>query len=425
MRRREHNTEIPVIYELPVRNFSEEGTIESIAGKVEKIKNLGVDVIWLMPIYESAKINKKGEAGSPYAITDHRKIDSRYGNEEDLKKLIERAHRAKLKVIMDMVFHHTSLESELLNEHPEWYLMDINGKPARKFKEWSDICDFDYSKDKGLWEYNISVMEKWYNLGIDGFRCDIVTLMPMEFWLEAKKRFPDAVWVGEIFENSLVKVLRECGIASYSAPEMHRVFEITYDYDGYEYLKEYFAGNISLKNYIEYIKLQESIYPENAVKMRFLENHDQPRIADIIDSEIKLKNWTIFYFFLKGATLINAGQEYMLSEITDLFNKKAINWSSGNQEFYEFFKYGLKLAKGIKERCNRFKINMVCDGVVKIEWKSKSESYVIIVNLEGKYGAVEIGENITGFEMLTHKKIEIKNNLKLLKEPIIVKISTV
>ena len=115
----------------------------------------------------------------------------------------------------------------------------------------------------------------------------------------------------------------------------------------------------------------------------------------------------------------------MLCESTELFNKKTINWNNGNKEFYEFFRYGLKLAKGIKEKCNRFNIEMLCDGVVKIEWKGKSESYVLILNLEGKHGILNLGESINGFDMLTHKKIEIKNSLKLSREPIIIKVNSI
>lgn len=421
MKRVVKNLESPIIYEVSVRNFSQEGTLKKLTEKLDYIRDTGVDILWLMPIFEGSKSDRKGEEGSPYAISDHRKIDERYGAEEDLKELIKEAHILGLKVIMDMVFHHTSSDSFLIKEHPEWYLKDVKGKPTRKFKEWSDICDFDYRASEELWDYNIETMKKWREFGIDGFRCDIVTLMPMEFWKKAKSILGNVVWVGEIFENSFVKTLREYGMEIYSAPEMHAVFDISYDYDSYEYLKNYFSGKGTLNDYISYINMQSILYPAKAIKLRFLENHDQPRAAYMISNINKLKNWTTLMFLLKGATLIQAGQEIALDLSVDMFNKKEICWENGNKEFYDFFRYIIKISKDIKERCNKFKIEILLDGIVKIDWRGKNEHYMAILNLDDKFGEVEVNLDVSGIEVLNRKKIEIKNFLKISKEPLIIK----
>ena len=416
---------LPVVYEVSVRNYSKEGTIQAVTDDLERIASLGIDVIWLMPIYENAKKNKKGTLGSPYAIKNHKKIDGEYGTEEDLKDLIDTAHKHKIKVIMDMVFHHSSMESELVEEHPDWYLKDSRGNPTRKFQEWSDVYDFNYSATKDLWNYNIGVMEKWIEVGIDGFRCDIVTLMPMEFWASVKEHFSKKtalIWIGEVFENSIIYNLREHGVAVSSAPEMHRVFDITYDYDGFEYLKNYFKGKIYLKDFIDYLALQDRLYPFGAVKMRFLENHDQPRFAHIMRENMeKIKNWTLFYLLLPGATLIHAGQEFGLTHHNDMFNSDPINWEKGNVDFYEFFKFNLKVIKEIKEKCTKFFISEIAFGVVKIEWHGKREIYTAILNLEERFGDIDIDFELNGFEVSTHKRKTFKDFMFLQREPILIK----
>lgn len=419
---------LPVVYEVSVRNYSEDGTLQAITDDIERIASLGVDVIWLMPIFENSKKNKKGSLGSPYAIKNHRKIDVEYGNEEDLKLMITTAHKYKLKVIMDMVFHHSSMESELVETHPEWYLKDSRGKLTRKFQEWSDVYDFDYHGSQELWEYNIGTMEKWVNAGVDGFRCDIVTLMPMEFWINAREHLDkkhSLIWIGEVFENSIIHNLREHEVAVSSAPEMHRIFDITYDYDGFEYLRNYFKGKSYLKEFLDYLSLQERLYPVGAVKMRFLENHDQPRIAHVMGENLcRLKNWTLFYLLLPGAVLVHAGQEFALTHHNDMFNKDSIKWDSGNKEFYEFFKFYLKTAKEIKEKCHKFLVAEIAMGVIKIEWHGKRDKYSAILNLEERFGDIDIDFEINGFEVSTHRRKTFKEFMILERDPILIKSET-
>ncbi len=196
---------------------------------------------------------------------------------------------------------------------------------------------------------------------------------------------------------------------------------MTYDYDGYQYIDEYFRGEKEIECLIDYIEIQQAIYPQKSLKMRFLENHDKPRIASIISSKEKLKNWTTFYMLLPGVPLIYAGQEIKTGLYPDLFEKSSINWDSGDYEFLNFIKRIIKISKEIKSEAKTFKIKQIKNGFVKMVWESKDVIYYIFLNLEEKYGDINLSKSYNGFDMINNENIKIQENLKIGKEPIIIK----
>lgn len=404
-----------VIYEIFPRNHTEEGTLKAIIPDLRRIKRLGVDYIWLMPIYPIGKEGRKGTLGSPYSIRDYRSINPELGTFEDFETFVKEAHRLGLKVMIDIVYNHTSNDSILLKEHPEWFYKE-DGKISRKVKDWSDVSDLDYS-NKELWSYQIETLKFWAKY-VDGFRCDVAPLVPIEFWKKAKEEVnkvnPNLLWLAETVHPSFVRWLRERGFIAHSDVEMHQVFDITYDYDGRERLKSYLKGESSLSSYIDYLYMQDTLYPENYVKLRFLENHDLPRAAKIFSNEFRLKNWTAFMFMLKGAMLIYAGQEYKLTKQPNLFEKDPIPWEEGDKRFLEFIKKLVKIKKLIS--CDKQRVYLVKEGVAIIE----CEEAVGIFNLEGKVGEIEL--DIKGKDLLSGRTIKSKKGkLELEFEPLIIK----
>lgn len=385
-----------VIYEVFPRNHSEEGNLKGVIRDLERIKSIGADYIWLMPIHPVGEEGRKGRLGSPYSIKDYRSIDPELGTFDDFKALVDRAHSLGLKVMMDVVYNHTSRDSVLLKEHPEWFLQE------RKVPEWSDIYDLDYSK-KELWEYQIETLKFWARY-VDGFRCDVAPLVPLEFWRRAKEEVAKIkegfLWMAETVHPSFLKWLRERGFVAHSDPEMHRVFEITYDYDGREWLEAYLKGESALRDYINYLNIQEALYPKNHVKLRFLENHDTPRAAAIFKDEHRLRNWTAFTFMLKGALLIYAGQEYAISKQPSLFDRDPIPWHEGSEEFLSFTRKLLEIRKRI--RCSRQRIHLAKEGVVIVE----CENATGIFNLEGKIGEIKIEAKVRG--RVVKKRIDLE-----------------
>lgn len=414
-----------VIYEVFVRNHSAEGTFDKVREDLERIRELGVDIVWLMPIHPISEVGRKGTYGSPYAIQNYREISEDLGDETSLKRLIDRTHELGMKIIIDVVYHHTGRDSNLTTEHPEWYFRDADGNIARKFEEWSDVYDLDYS-DKALWEYLIGSLEKWSNLGIDGFRCDVAPMVPLEFWNAARKRLnreKNLIWLAESIHPSFVKFLRSRGYIAHSDPELHQVFDLTYDYDGREYLDRYWSGEGSLKEYLAYLFVQETCYPDHAIKMRFAENHDQPRIANIISDTNALKNWTAFYLLLPGASLIYAGQEFRIASLPELFEKNPIPWKNGDEEFFAFFKKIVALSKAIKSQCETFTISELARGLIRIDWMSSIAEYTALLNLEDRYGKLELLDIIQGKELLTDQEIQIAEVYTIKKEPVLIQIS--
>ena len=147
-----------------------------------------------------------------------------------------------------------------------------------------------------------------------------------------------------------------------------------------------------LGDYLNYLYIQETLYPAGAVKMRFIENHDNPRAAGIVGSRHSLLNWTVFYSLLPGATLVYAGQEVALSHCPDLFDKDTVRWDEGDPEFQPFMQKVLGLSKEIKRSCTRFAVSELREGVAKIVWRGTGAIYVALVNLSGKDGEICLNE---------------------------------
>lgn len=391
-----------VIYEIYVPGHSELGTFEGVTADLERIKDLGADIIWLMPIHPIGEEGRKGSLGSPYAIKDYRGINPLLGDEASLKRLIEKIHALGMKIIIDVVYNHTAKDSILLKEHPEWFLRDSAGDLTRKVADWSDIYDLDYSKTD-LWDYQIETLRKWLGMGVDGFRCDVAALTPIEFWNKARaflNRDREVIWLAESVHKSFVKYLRDRGFTAHSDPELHQAFDLTYDYDGFEYLEDYFRGRGELREYLKYLYLQETLYPKEAIKLRFLENHDNERIGAIVSHPDILRNWVVFYTLVPGATLVWAGQEILIRRRTDFFEREILDWENGDYEFCKFFKNVIQVAKEIKQKCNRFGIEELKPGVVKIAWQGSNEEYGAVLKLDWRNGMSDAGISMDGEELM-------------------------
>ncbi len=322
-----------VIYSIFVRNYSEEGTFEAVRKDIGRIKDLGVDIIWLMPIHPIGKKERKGSLGSPYAIQDYRKINPEFGTLEDFERLVETIHENGLKCIIDVVYNHTSPDSWLSENHPEWFYHKPDGSFGNRVGDWSDIIDLDYS-NKELWEYQIETLKMWAKY-VDGFRCDVASMVPAEFWIQAREEVervrPGSIWLGETVDHGFLKSNRAKKVGSWSDAEMFQAFDMSYDYDIYEKYRGYMTGKNPLSGYAEVINFQEGIFPDNYVKLRFLENHDQPRAHFYVPDEKALRNWTAFQFFQKGAAMIYNGQEKASRRTPGLFDKDPVRWN-GNGE---------------------------------------------------------------------------------------------
>lgn len=320
-----------VMYSIYVRNHTSAGTFQALRGDLRRIRDLGVDVIWLMPIHPIGVKARKGTLGSPYAISDYRAVNPEYGTVEDLRALVADIHSLGMKCIIDVVYNHTSPDSKLVAEHPEWFYRKPDGSFGNHVGDWSDIVDLDYT-NKDLWVYQIETLKQWAAI-VDGFRCDVAPLLPMAFWQQAREEVeavrPGCLWLSESVEPGFIEYLHSQGLIAHSDAEVFTVFDVAYDYDIWGTFNACVRGEVPLSAYAEAVNGQERRYPSDYVKLRYLENHDNERAAHILPDSRKLLNWTAFTYFQKGMTLLFGGQEVENNHRPDLFGKDPVNWNTG------------------------------------------------------------------------------------------------
>jgi len=335
-----------VLYSIYIRNHTSEGTFKALIADLDRIKSLGTDYIWLLPIHPIGKLKRKGSLGCPYAIQDYRKVNPEYGSLEDFTLLVDEIHKRGMKCIIDVVYNHTSPDSWLAENHGEWFYHKADGSFGNKTGDWGDVIDLDYNKNK-LWEYQIETLKYWAGI-VDGFRCDVASLIPLDFWLKAREEVSavrkDCLWLAESVEPGFTAYNRLMQFTSISDSEIFESFDVSYDYDIFPWFKGYLEGKNSLTDYIEKINEQETIYPVNYVKLKFLENHDRSRACFLFPDEKVLRNWTAFLYFQKGMTMIYAGQEKGNINRPGLFDKDLVEWNTG-VDFSDYFSALYKIKK--------------------------------------------------------------------------------
>lgn len=335
------------IYQVYVRNHSAEGTFKALLKDLNRISALDVDILYLLPIHPLGDVSRKGTLGSPYAIKDYYAINEELGTLEDFKALLNASHKLGLKVMMDIVLHHTSPDSVVLRDHPDYYFYK-DGKLGNKVGDWSDIIDLDYN-NRELWDYMVDMLTYWASLGVDGFRADVAPLIPLEFWRYVRTRlgekYPDLIFLSESVEPEFLAFLHAHGYTGHTDAEMYEAFDILYDYDVYPDLKAYLAGEKHLKVYVDAVKTQDDLYPEGYLKIRSIENHDTERIARLCHNNLQLRNITAWSFFQSGVGFIYAGQEVKAKHRPSLFDKDSIDLTIEDDAFYDFMKTLVKMKR--------------------------------------------------------------------------------
>lgn len=319
-----------VIYQIFTRNYGG-GTFNDVKQDLPRIHALGVDYIYLLPIHPSGFLRHKGSMGSPYAISDYRDVDPNQGTMESFIELSNAIHELGMKLMIDVVYNHTSPDSVLAKEHPEWFYHDEEGKPACHVSEWWDVIDLDYNNPE-LWDYQIETLKMWAKY-VDGFRCDVAPMLPIDFWIRAREEVneinPECIWLAESVEPDFIRYARKNNTMLHTDSEMYSAFDICYDYDIYRDMEAAMTGNGSLSHYLNMVNFQEVIYPENYIKLRCLENHDRNRAAALIPDRRLLTNWTAWNYFAKGTVMLYAGQEFCVTHHPSLFDKDTVVMETG------------------------------------------------------------------------------------------------
>jgi glycosidase len=372
-----------VLYEVYVRNHGRNGSFSDVAADLPRLKDMGVDIVWFMPIHPIGQLNCKGSLGCPYSIRDYREVNPEYGTREEFRQLCHYAHTMGLKVMIDVVYNHTSHDATLLSQHPEWYRQDADGRPTTTVPEWSDVIDLSYD-DPALWNYLIDTLKQWVETGVDGFRCDVASLVPLEFWQQARRAIadlkPEIIWLAESVHTGFLLHRRRQGLTGWSDGELHSAFDLSYDYDIWPAWEHAVADPEMVPLYIDMLEYQKGIYPAHTIKMRCVENHDQPRIMKRAPSRAQALAWTAFQAFNEGAFLIYAGQESENLHTPDLFEVDKVRW--GNYSLQPFLTRLCQLKKHPIQQKGDFRL-VTAEPAVCARWQAGTEGLLGIFNVAG------------------------------------------
>lgn len=317
-----------VVYEMNVRQYTPEGTFAAASEHLPRLRELGIDILWLMPVHPIGVKERKGTLGSYYAISDYCAVNPEYGTMADFEAFLDRAHRLGLRVILDCVANHTSPDARWINECPaDWYVRDSLGNTVVNY-DWTDIAELNYD-NRDVWDAMQEVMRFWMRKGIDGFRCDMACEVPFEFWKETisglRAEWPDIYMLAEGED-----------------PRLHTIagFDASYAWELHHLLNDIAKGGKNVADLLGYIEKDASVMPSDALRLMFTSNHDEnswagtefERMGDAAEA------MAVLTFTLPcGQPLIYTGQEMGLDKRFLFFEKDPVPaWEeNGHTAFYK------------------------------------------------------------------------------------------
>ena len=304
------------IYEVNIRQFTPEGTFKAFESHLPRIKAMGVDIIWLMPIHPIGVEKRKGSLGSEYSVRDYYGVNPEFGSKEDFKALVAKIHGMGMHIIIDWVANHSSWDNALAKDHPDWYSKTPEGNfQPTPWYDWDDIIDFDYDKPE-LRKYMTGALKYWVkDFDIDGYRCDTAGFIPTNFWDNARA------------ELDVIKPVFM--LAEWESRDLQKhAFDMTYSWSLWDKMHAVTFDHKPLAGLIEYMAHDVSTFPRDAYRMTFTENHDKNSWEGNQFSNFGngLEASMILCCTVNGMPLIYGGQEAGLNRSLQFFDKDLIEW---------------------------------------------------------------------------------------------------
>lgn len=313
-----------VLYELNVRQFSDEGTFAAVENKVDELAALGVDVIWFMPIHPIGEVNRKGPLGSYYSIKDFKDVNPEFGDMYDFKSLVNSIHEAGMYVMMDWVPNHSSWDNPLAAEHPGWYVKDSTGTFVSPY-DWTDVIQFDWSKE-GLQDYMMDALLFWVTeADVDGFRVDHPHVTPADFWMEARLEMEKVKPVLMLAENEDRVEFFDNG------------FDMNYSWELHHLMNQVAQDEAGVENLHNTLMKDLEKFPDYAYRLRFITNHDENSWAGTIEERLgdAHKAFAVYMYTIPGTPLLYNGQEAGLNKRLEFFDRDPIEWKESKlRNFY-------------------------------------------------------------------------------------------
>jgi len=375
-----------IIYEIYPRAFSAQGNFNGVTAQLDRLRDLGVSIIWLMPIHPIGQEKKKGSIGSPYAVRDYYGVNPDYGTPADLRRLIAEAHRRGMKVVIDIVANHTSWDSVLM-KHPEYYKKDAKGNITYPY-DWFDIAALDY-QNQDLRKYMTDMLVHWLReFDLDGFRCDVAGEVPTDFWenarTELEKIKPDMFMLAEAHKADLLV----------------RAFDLDYSWPFHSALTDVLQGRAGATDLRLAWEAEVKDGPRGALHMRFSDNHDERRAIARFGEPAALAA-SALVLTLDGVPMLYNGME--VGDTTEsgapaLFEKLPVFWPIAERrpEFSRFYRQmiALRQASAALRRGSLEWLHSSDDArVVSFLRRAKDQEVLVAINFSNRpfRGTIEVG----------------------------------
>ncbi|ASB49698.1 alpha-amylase family glycosyl hydrolase [Alkalitalea saponilacus] len=305
-----------VIYEVNVRQYTPEGTFEAFAAHLPRLKELGVDFLWFMPIHPIGEKERKGTLGSYYSIKDYKGVNPEFGTFEDFKAIVNQAHELGMKVFLDWVANHSAWDHPWVEKHPEWYDRDSLGNMFAPY-DWTDVAQLDYNNHE-MRAAMIDALEFWVReANIDGYRCDVAGLVPVDFWEDARMALDNIKPVYLLAEDEDETAL------------LNKAFNSNYGWSFHHIMNAVAAGEQNVTDVVEYFENLYETYPLGTYPMHFITNHDENSWASTEFERMgdAVKTFATLTFAIEGMPLIYTGQEVGMDHMLEFFEKDEVDWS--------------------------------------------------------------------------------------------------
>ncbi len=320
------------IYEVNLRQYTPEGTIAAFQKELPRLRDMGIEILWFMPITPISIEKRQGSLGSYYACSNYKSVSKEFGSIEDFKQLVVSTHVQGFKVIIDWVANHTGYDHVWTKEHPEFYKKNNEGNFYDAFG-WVDVIDLDYS-NRSLWETMVAEMDFWIKeCDIDGFRCDMAHLVPLDFWFYART---------ELDAQKKLFWLAESEVSDY-----HQVFDASYAWEFLHTFEAIHKNNVTLQTLKNVLEKYDMAFPQDALRLLFTSNHDENSHSGSEYERLGegAKAFVVLCTTWKNSLpLIYSGQEMPNKKRLKFFDKDSIEWT-GDYLLHDFYKILLSLRK--------------------------------------------------------------------------------
>lgn len=417
-----------VIYEVNIRQYSPEGTFNAFTKDIPQLKELGVKIIWVMPIFPISQTKRKATGGddskfasempaaeqhkylgSYYAVSDFTKVNPEFGTIEDFRNLVKTAHENGIYVILDWVPNHTGWDHVWIKNHPEYYTKNTKGEiidpinpETGKSWGWTDVADLNYD-NQNLRKAMTADMMYWIkDEAIDGFRCDVAGNVPLDFWQQAipqLRKQKNIFMLAEAWEPALLK---------------NNLFDMAYAWDGHHTLNKIAQGKEPVKQFDAYIEKINKDYEANDILMNFVDNHDENSWNGTIKSRLgeAEEAMTALTYLMPGMPLVYSGNEYGLAHSLKFFEKDSIPKTKGKQ-----WELRAKLGKikneidalhGGKNKATYKRIPATNENVLVFERMKNGKKVIYLANLSAKPVSVSLPLNGQFKDIMKEKMMDLK-----------------